>query len=78
MNCFECAGRGETRPSVAVCTTCGAGACLDCVRPTTRDIRHAVGFSSAELAITTTRELHCTPCHSAISAHQGALADLGG
>ncbi len=64
MNCFDCTARGVTAAAVAVCASCGAGVCADCVRresvstgsPATpgNPVRHA------------TRRLVCVGCDSVL------------
>ncbi|MBN9743302.1 hypothetical protein DMP23_19700 [Amycolatopsis sp. A1MSW2902] len=68
MHCLDCALAGRSCPSVAICTSCGAAACLACVRIGRGSTRHVTGFSSADLAVTETRLVACKACANALSA----------
>jgi len=64
MNCFDCLGRGVTSAAVAVCASCGAGLCGDCVRRETVDT--ASPATPGNPVHHATRRLVCTGCDSAL------------
>lgn len=60
MRCYDCMDRGVDAAAVAVCMSCGAGVCADCVRAESRGVdQHATlgRPSHAE-----TRTLLCPSC----------------
>lgn len=70
MRCYDCADRGKDAAAVAVCLSCGAGVCADCIRAEWRGVdQHATlgRPSHAE-----TRSLLCPSCDQVLA--RGSLA----
>ena len=60
MNCYDCLESGRVTPAVAVCTSCGAAVCANCVRRETRDT--ASPATPGNPVHHATRRLVCAGC----------------
>jgi hypothetical protein len=72
MHRFDCTGNGLPVPAVAICATCGVAVCHACTRAGYQEVRHSTVFSSAERAVTRTRQIACAECAKGLSSRHSA------
>ncbi|SEG87066.1 hypothetical protein SAMN05216223_11832 [Actinacidiphila yanglinensis] len=64
MNCFDCDATGRNTPAIAVCATCGAGACTDHAETSPQLLRHPNGLGTTTLP-NAARRIQCVTCAGA-------------
>jgi hypothetical protein len=65
VDCYDCAGKGHTKPAVGACVRCGAGLCAACVRVEEERVEQH-GTLGNPLA-GTTRKLLCASCDEVLA-----------
>jgi hypothetical protein len=71
MNCYDCQHAGRTTPAVAVCVSCGAALCAECVRIESEEHDRTVTLGNPTHH--RTRALMCTACDNALRPAAAAI-----
>jgi hypothetical protein len=68
VNCFDCAGLGQTAGAVAVCADCGAGVCPDHAQVTARWLTRTAVINRTVVVEPPARTIRCRLCQQARDA----------
>ncbi len=71
MNCFDCAGLGQTTAAAAVCVDCGAAVCHERARVAPRWLTRIAAISRTVVVEPPARTIRCSLCQQAHDAATG-------
>jgi hypothetical protein len=71
VNCFDCAGLGQTTAAAAVCVDCGAAVCYDHAHVTARWLTRTAVINRTVVVEPPARTIRCSLCRQAHDAATG-------